>query len=271
MTRETRWLRRLVGLVAAPLLMAPAGCMSYLNPVATLPPEQTACCAAVPKACRNHVYVFFVHGMDPLDCANLSGVRDHVQSLGFIKTYYGQLWHTGYFEKEIVRLHKDDPDARFALVGFSFGANMVRDICHAVEADGVQIDLLVYLGGNTLHNVPEDRPANAAQIVNILATGCIWNGDTLDGAINVNYTDVYHFGSPTHVKTLTLLAEELTKVACRVPVVEYRLPPPTSEDEAPRPRPLREDKSGPSEPDEWDFLKPRDERKAAPPAPTQGH
>jgi hypothetical protein len=237
------------------MLMLPAGCMSYLNPVHTLPPQQTAFCADVPKCARNHVYIFFVHGTDPLDCANLRGVRDYAQSIGFIKTYYGQFYHKSYFIQEICRLHKEDPDARFALVGFSFGANMVRDICHAVEPEGVTIDLLLYLGGNTLKNVPEDRPANATQIVNILACGCIWNGDTLDNAINITYPDVYHFGSPTHVRTLTLLAEELTKSACRVPVVETVLPP--AEEEAPRPRPVKPDSSR-YEPDEWDFLKPWD-------------
>jgi hypothetical protein len=261
MTRQIGWLRRLVTMLALPLLLAPAGCMSFLNPVPTLPTEQTACCAEVPQCSRNQVYVFFVHGMDPLDCADLRGLRDYVQSLGFIKTYYGQLYHAGYFEKEIVRIHKEDPDARFALVGFSFGANTVRDICHTVEADDVHIDLLVYLGGNTLHNVPEDRPANAAQIVNILATGCVWNGDTLDDAINLTYPDVYHFGSPTHPQTLTLLAEELTKVAWRVPVVERMLPP--LEEEAPRPRPLHEEPAAKVEEDEWDFLKPREVHKAA--------
>ncbi len=259
MTRHTRWLRRLVGLVVLPLFLTSAGCMSFLNPVATLPKDATACCAEVPGCSRNHVYVFFVHGMDPLDCANLRGLRDYVHSLGFIKTYYGQLYHEPYFVQEICRIHEEDPDARFALVGFSFGANMVRDICHQVEGKGIQIDLLFYLGGNTLHNVPEDRPANAAQIVNILASGCIWNGDTLDNAINVNYTDVYHFGSPTHAQTLTLLAEELTKVAWRVPVLEHAAEP-TLEEEAPKPRPLHEGVSR-YENDDWDFLKPRDEGK----------
>jgi hypothetical protein len=254
MTRETGWLRRLVGIVGLSLLTLPAGCMSYLNPVHTLPREQMAFCDDVPKCSRNHVYIFFVHGMDPLDCANLRGLRDYVQSLGFIKTYYGQCYHKTYFVQEICRLHKEDPDARFALVGFSFGANMIRDICHAVEPEGVTIDLLLYLGGNTLQNVPADRPANATQIVNILACGSIWNGDTLDNAINITYPDVYHFGSPTHVRTLTLLAEELTKAACRVPVVETVLPP--LEEEAPTPRPVKPEASR-YEPDEWDFLKPR--------------
>jgi hypothetical protein len=231
--------------------------MSYLNPVHTLPPESTAFCHDLPRCARNHVYVFLVDGMDPLDCANLRGLRDYVQSLGFTKTYYGQLFHKSHFISEICRLHREDPDARFALVGFSFGANAVRDICHAIEPEGVSVDLLLYLGGNTLKNVPVDRPTNAGQIVNILACGCIWNGDTLDGAINLNYDDVYHFGSPTHVKTLTLLAEELAKSACRVPVVQTELPP--LEEEAPTPRRVKPETSSRYEPDEWDFLKPRDD------------
>jgi hypothetical protein len=233
--------------------------MSCLNPVAPLPPEQQACCSEVPLCCRNHVYIFFVHGMDPFDCANLAGVRDQVQSLGFIKTYYGQMYHTSYFAKEICRIHQEDPDARFALVGFSFGANLVRDIAHTVAKDDIHIDLLVYLGGNTLKNMPADRPENVGQIVNILATGCIWNGDTLDGAVNVNYTDVYHFGSPTHAYTQGLLAEELTKVARRVPIVEKVLPP--MEEEAPTPRPVRPPDTQPI--DEWDFLKVRETDKPA--------
>ena len=34
---------------------------------------------------------------------NFVGVRDYVQSLGFIKTHYGQLYHTFAFAKEIRR------------------------------------------------------------------------------------------------------------------------------------------------------------------------
>ena len=256
MARHTRWLRNLVGLVGLVLLLAQSGCVSCFNPVHPPPPEQTACCAEVPSRARNHVYVFIVHGMDPLDCANLKGLRDYVQSLGFIKTYYGQLYHSSYFTKEICRIHKDDPNARFVLIGFSFGANSVRDLTHAIEPEGIPIDLLVYLGGNTLKNVPEDRPANATRIINILATGAVWNGDTLDDAVNLNYSDVYHFGSPTHERTLGLLAAELTEVAGRVPVVEYQLPP--FEQQAPTPRPLAPESSAKQVEDEWDFLKVRE-------------
>src|SRR5439155_11479436 len=116
------------------------------------------------------VHVFLIHGMDPLDFANLSGVRDYIQSLGFIKTHYGQLYHLWEFKKELRRVHEEDPEARFVLIGFSFGANMVRELANAVKQDGIVIDLLVYLGGNTLENTPPNRPDHVLHIVNILAS-----------------------------------------------------------------------------------------------------
>src|SRR5207302_11031816 len=101
------------------------------------------------------------------------------------------------------------------------------------------------LGGNRLTNDLKDRPENVARIVNILATGWIWNGAALDDAENVNYDDVWHFGSPTHPKTLDLLTHELLQVAGKVPFVEpvYELPgSPTPQANAER--------------DDWDFLLP---------------
>jgi hypothetical protein len=247
---------------AALLLFGPAGCMSFLHPVDRPAPEQLAGCEQLPKACRQQVYVFFIHGVDPLDYANLSGVRDYVQSLGFIKTYYGQLYHTSYFTDEIRKVHAREPEARFALVGFSFGANMVRNIANAVRDEGIAIDLVVYLGGNTLTNAEEDRPANVQRIVNVLATGWVWNGATMDNAENINYDNVWHFGSPTHPHTLDVLARELTDVAARVPYVE-RVPGPAQA--GPTTRPVVPQTS--AKRDEWDFLLPGGPVPELPPRP----
>jgi hypothetical protein len=243
--------------VALAALPGAGGCLRCLHPVGPPTPEQAAPSACLPACCRNHVHVYFIHGMDPLDAANLAGVRDYVQGLGYLKTHYGQLYHTCSFRDDLRRVHDEDPDARFALVGFSFGANMVRNVCQAVKDDGITVDLLVYLGGNTLKDCPSDKPDNALHIVNILATGCIWNGDHLEGADNMHYTDVWHFGSPSHLHTLDVLAEELAVVAARVPVVVKAPPGPAVPlDEPPTPRPSHPMPPAPR--DEWDFLKPDD-------------
>lgn len=252
MARQGRWPRTMALALAAAALAAAPGCLSFIHPVASASPEKAAASEALPNACRNHVHVFFVHGLDPLDAANLSGVSAYVNSLGYLKTHYGQLYHTWQFRDEIRVIHHEDPDARFVLVGFSFGANMVRNICQAVKEDGITVDLLVYLGGNTLSDCPRDKPENVTHIVNILATGCIWNGDHLDGADNMHYTDVWHFGSPSHLHTLDVLAEELPAVAARVPyVVRHREPTEVG------PFPRKMSPSG--ERGEWDFLAPDDD------------
>jgi hypothetical protein len=155
------------------------------------------------------------------------------------------------------QIAKEDRDARFVLVGFSFGANMVRNLANAVKEDGAQIDLIVYCGGNTLENNATDRPPHVTHVVNILATGCIWNGTAFDDADNIHYDNVWHFGSPSHPGTLEVLSRELAVVAARVPVVVPYVPPP--DDDLPRPRPLAEpmpQASASEERDEWDFLKP---------------
>jgi len=217
MPRGPVWqgLLRLLSLAVA--LLAFSGCVSSFHPVAPPPPELAGPCQSTPQCARDHVYVFFVQGIDVVDFANLSGVRDYVQMLGFSRTYYGQLYQAPSFLQEIRRIYHEDPEARFVLVGFSFGANSVRSLAESMGDEGIPVGLLVYLGGNTLHNRPGDQPENAGQIVNILASGAIWDGDTLDRAENYQVKNVWHFGSPTHPETLKILAQHLARVAASVP------------------------------------------------------
>jgi len=238
-------------------------CMSFCHPIARPPAELARVCQEAPGSCRDHVYIFLVHGMDPLDFANLEGVRDYCHRLGFSKTYYGQLYHTAYFKKELSRVHREDPEAHFVLIGFSFGANMVRNIAQEAKQQGIPIDLLVYLGGNTLKNIPNDRPENAVRIVNILASGFIWNGTQFDDAENVHVTDVWHFGSPSHRQTLEILARELGRITTSQPVAKPAEPPmPTVYNDEPTPRKVTITSSGRQ--DEWDFLKPVSRLKSPP-------
>jgi pimeloyl-ACP methyl ester carboxylesterase len=249
-----RWVLQAV--LAWTALLPGTGCLSFVHPVATPAPELAESCKGSLQCARDHVYVFFIHGLDPFDLANLEGVRTFVHELGFRKTYFGQLHHKSFFEREIHRLHEEDGDARFVLIGFSYGANAARSIAQTASHEDIAIDLIVYLGGNTLTNTSEDQPDNAREIINILASGCIWNGSQMDRARNYNVSDVYHFGSPSHPLTLEVLARELTVVTASVPVSESRAAMPHADESLPTPRPVKEPPS--AKRDEWDFLKPID-------------
>jgi hypothetical protein len=261
MTQQGRWPRRLGLILLATLCLATGqGCLSFVHSLDLPPKEQLASGEALPSPCRNHVHIFLIHGMDPLDLANLNGLTEYIRQLGYIKTHYGQLYHLWEFKKELRRVHKEDPQARFVLIGFSFGANMVRELANAVKDDDIVIDLLVYLGGNTLENTQETQPEHVLHVVNILAAGCIWNGTTMDRADNRHFTNVWHFGSPTHPKTRELLAHELAVVAARVPFIDKTPPPRPELEEAPRPRPLNMDQVRKMSSDlssEWTFLNSR--------------
>lgn len=246
--------RRTQAVLAACLFLSMSGCLGFVHRVDKPAPEMAACCRETPACNRDHVYIFMIHGLDPCDLANMAGVREYANQLGFRKVYYGQLYHAGFFERELHRIHKERPEARFVLIGFSYGANAVRDLAHSAGREDIPIDLLVYMGGNTLKNSAEDQPQNAREIVNILATGCIWNGAQMDRAQNYNVTDVFHFGSPTHPLTLEVLARELTIVAACVAIPESSKPVPQMDEPLPPPRetmPRATDRR-----DEWDFLKP---------------
>ena len=124
--------------------------------------------------------------------------------------------------------------------------------------DDIPIDLLVYCGANTFDDSAANRPANAARILNFLATGFIWNGAHLTGALNECYSDAWHFGSVTHLHTLNVLVDELTVVAARVPV-NSPLADGGADPHGPRSPPDPDEA-----PDEWDFMQLR-------PPPGQPH
>lgn len=262
MTQQGRWRRRLgVVSLAALSLLGGQGCLSFVHSLPLPPKEQIVQSEGIPAPARHHVHIFLIHGLDPLDLANLGGLTEYINQLGYFKTHYGQLYHLWEFKKEVARIHKQDPQARFVVMGFSFGANVARALVNAVKEEGVFIDLLIYMGGNTLDNTPRTQPEHVVHIVNILALGCIWNGAEMDRADNIHYNDVCHFGSPTHPKTRELLARELAAVAARVPYVE-KVPPlsPEIEQEIPLPRRLgrnRLPQETPPLPAEWNFLSAR--------------
>src|SRR5262245_36591784 len=127
----TRVLACCLGVVA---LTSGSGCVclgTYWHPIGFPPPEQSAPCLATPQCCRDRVHVFFLNGLDPLNKDNFPGLKHYVEHLGFKNTYYSQLYGYWCVRNEIRRIHACDPEARFALIGFSFGCNQA---CHMTES-----------------------------------------------------------------------------------------------------------------------------------------
>ncbi|MGH9675892.1 MAG: hypothetical protein ACRD36_02220, partial [Candidatus Acidiferrum sp.] len=191
---------------------------------------------SVPTPCRNHVHIFLFNGLDPLNASNLTGLCDYLHSLGYIKTHFGQMYHYWEFKDDLIRIHEEDAQARFVVIGFSLGCNFANALCHAAEQQGITVDLLAFFSGTALKNSDEYTPANALHIVNVLSRGRVLDGVQLDTCVNIKYEDVGHFGSPTHPQSLRMLAEELAQVAARVSLIEPEPPPLRHDEEGPTPR-----------------------------------
>jgi hypothetical protein len=264
MSGQVRRLRTAFGLAA---LLLP-GCLSCFNPTPDLPPEIQQQCQSVSPYCRNNVYVVLVNGVDPLCCANLKGVRDYLNSLGFVKCYYAQLYHEGCLLEELRELREVHPDARIAIVGFECGAGPARSLARKAAEEGLSVDLLMLLQPKTLladlgAPLPAIPRVIAVRAGKPEATESGWNA-----AESIEVPCSSRYGVPTHPLTLQTLTDELNQLAMNVPVrVEKVLPFPSLMDSPePTPRPVAPTQE--SSMDDWDFLKPSNGERGEPRLPS---
>lgn len=179
----------------------------------------------VPVEIKDHTWLFFINGLDPYYLANFRGQCQHLKLLGYNHAYCGQMTHTELFRTMIHEVRKDDLEARVVVVGYSLGANCARTLANQLKDDGLRIDLLVYLGGDSVKNADASRPANVGRIVNITGHGSMLlgydlfiNGDNIQGASN-HRLDARHFLLPTRAETAELLVRNIAALD-RTPLPE---------------------------------------------------
>ena len=250
MTRQIRRLPAALGLLLLP------GCLSCLNPIPLPPCELKQTCEQIPSPCRARVYVVLINGADPFCCGNLSGVGEYLGGLGFVKIFYAQMYHDDCMMKELRVIHEDQPEARFAIVGFEHGSSNARKIATLASNEGLPVDLLVYLQPKGLSESSGVWQPNVRRQITIQAERS-WSQDPAlqEGEI-VAVPSRSRYGVPTHSITLDLLATELTHLSMSIPFQrqEGEAFPSMLEDPAPTPRPIISRLT--EKPDDWDFLKP---------------
>jgi hypothetical protein len=179
-------------------------------------PEQTL---AIPQVQRDRVHFFLINGGDCLYKGNLNGVAAYFRSIGFANTSCHHFLATSQVRQQIEALHRCDPQARVVLLGFSTGANCARALANGIESEGVPIECLIYVSGDTILNTPSSRPANVKHIVNITGHGLIilgrdlfFSGDDIEGAVNLRL-DVRHMSVPSNTDTIALIGTALLDAA----------------------------------------------------------
>lgn len=209
------------------------GLGSIFHPIQEPPsiPLPPGCVGQNYVCCTDHVYVFGINGFNPLCTGNFNGLMRYIREHGFPHTYFEQLYSSRWYADEIRKIRHCDPQAKIALIGFSWGANAVRGLANHLNEEGIQIDLLIYLVGDLVGDTPESKPANVCRIVNIRAKGLVllggdlfFNGEDIAGAHNHMLT-CRHILVPSRRETVELIMGELYTLAC-VPVGPPLPPPP---------------------------------------------
>lgn len=163
---------------------------------------------------QSHVYIYFIHGLDPCDYANLRGVEQICHELGYDNTVYVTLHQGDDVVSHVICTKAKDPQARIVIYGYSAGADIARRVTNKLhDRDGIDVDLLFYVSGIILIDTKSARPEYVGKIVHILDGGKIIPGMKLSGADNYRFSDVWHFGTPMHPRTLAILETELEQQA----------------------------------------------------------
>jgi hypothetical protein len=185
------------------------------NGTVTLPEKAQA----LPGCQRDRVHFFMINGVDPLYLGNLNGLAAYFRSIGFVNTSCWQFPLTCEVGKRITELRQQCPEARIVVLGYSAGANCARSLAQKLGREGIHLDRLIYLGGDTVFDVPESCPENVGRITNITGHGCIalgydlfCNGDDITGAVNTRL-QVRHILLPSRAETIDLIGSELIAVA----------------------------------------------------------
>lgn len=159
---------------------------------------------------QSHVYIFFIHGLDPCDHANLRGVEQTCRDLGYTNTTYLTLQQGSEAVSHVICTKAKDPQARIVIYGYSAGADVARRVANKLhDREGIDVDLLFYVSGIILIDTKSARPEYVGKIIHILDGGKIIPGMKLSGADNYRFTDIWHFDTPMDPRTLAILEEEL--------------------------------------------------------------
>jgi hypothetical protein len=228
--------RRFLGLLLL-LVGSLAGCTTCSHKAGYL--SLSAEPGANPGDCsqRQKVYTILINGFDPLYVAHIDRLAKELNSNGYAKVYTGEFFHQAFLEKEIRRVHSEDPEARFVVVGYSIGAGVAVSLTTRLVKDNIPIDALievapVYL---PLTWLGQDISTVGRHIV----IGQNWQDRTYshDRTEALLVPKVGHYSMPTHPATVGKILDLLKQSTTLTPKTETQTTPtyPLVDDPAPIP------------------------------------
>jgi pimeloyl-ACP methyl ester carboxylesterase len=233
---------RQVGLIGAVLatVLANTGCVSYCHRAHQAAWDRGAD-HELPAPCRGQVYVFMVHGFTPTSSCGLDGLRHKLAESGFAKVGVAELAGALCVPKEIEKIRKCEPDARFVLIGYDLGGAAAVCVARDLSKKGVPVEAVVLLD-----------PVKCGEPCG-LRTLLVTSGTTVSSVPHTErlvVPDATHAKLPAHPLTAGAIVELLKEIATRDFVEAGDTVPEWSYKHAPEMRPTAAGKGGA----DWDFL-----------------
>ena len=159
----------------------------------------------LPTQCRNEVHVFMMHGLTPSTDCGLNALRLKLGDNGFAKVGMGELCHAGWVKSEIDCIRRNDPDARFVLLGYDLGAATAVSLSRDLAAKGIPVEAVVLLD-------PMGCSAEPCGARTLLITSGMGIASVPHSG-RVVVATASHFGLPAHPTTVAVITDLLSDIA----------------------------------------------------------
>ena len=185
---------------------------------------------------RSQVHLFLLSGLDPTGDAQLFRLRDELNRAGYAMVHTAQREDDVYVRKEMHRLRRDQPMARFVLGGFGATADRVRALACTACGEGLPLDAVVLLDPTgTATELVADGP-----LLTVVRSHRWPAGKSLPTSDVTEVGGVGHLSLASHPLTVATLLRLLDASALRVVLEPSGSLPhlPMAEHPEPTPRPV---------------------------------
>jgi len=190
-----------------------------------------------PAPIRQQVYLFIMNGDDLLELSGLMKLRDDLTEAGFPKIYYAQKEDRNWYRREMARLHRDEPDARFVMLSYGSAAERTLALATVALQEQQPLDGVVFLEPYGIEgNLRDSLPTTTVTVRSHRRRSTL-------GLVTTEEHELQGSGLnrlARHPQVLPIVLEQLSRSASRVRLEDIRLTLPAlplheSSEQPPRP------------------------------------
>lgn len=245
-----RWM--ILGVAA--IFLASSGCLSCSHHGYDLARHSGPECD-VPSCQRNGVYVFAMSSLNPVSIVALDDLREQLNRQGYSKIATGQTIHAGWMAHEMHRIHEEEPEAVFVILGFESAVPAAARLTERSISEGLPVAGVAVIASEDINTITLPR-------IRTLAIGRTVEPANAENLESVPVPNVASYGLATDSRTIEAIGRMLTDTAVSIPMPEIVESAAWSYPFAPPMRPEVDSARDPN----WVFMFDQGARAAKPPA-----